>query len=148
MEQVKYFTEDDLQYGKSGSTLQGTVECSFYDLQCMFGKPTFEGKGDNITTEFIVNYTAEGELAEDGYPDEEDMGQFRLYDWYYSRHFGDDHKVINWNIGGNSYEDEDYFRIAHKLFEETDIRYGFDFDEPCISTDKFIEVDYLLKEAA
>jgi len=135
---IKFEAEEDMTYAKSRSSKLSTVECSFYDLQCMFGKPAFEGKGDNITTEFLVNYEA---YISDEMGVEEIMGQFRLYDWYYSRDFNDDYKDITWNIGGNSFEDEEHFRIALKLFQDTDIRYGSSYPEPCIATEEYIEIN-------
>ena len=42
--------------GYSGTSLQGSIQASFADLKEMFGEPAFEGIGDKITTEFVIDY--------------------------------------------------------------------------------------------
>ena len=51
--------------GSAGGSLQSSITASFYELEHMFGAPAFEGKGDKITTEFVVDfeyYDAWGDL--------------------------------------------------------------------------------------
>ena len=105
---------------RSGSHKVGEITASFYDLQEMFGKPFFEGKGDNVTTEFAVDY--------EWYDNDEDSkyGGFVLYDWHYGRDFSDDTKKITWNIGGQGFDDSYAASLALKLFEKTDVRYAYD----------------------
>lgn len=105
---------------RSGSHKVGEITASFYDLQEMFGEPFFEGKGDNVTTEFAIDY--------EWYDNDEDSkyGGFVLYDWHYGRDFSDGTKKITWNIGGQGFDDSYAASLALKLFEKTDIRYGYD----------------------
>ena len=86
----------------------------------MFGEPFFEGKGDNVTTEFAVDY--------EWYDNDEDSkyGGFVLYDWHYGRDFSDDTKKITWNIGGQGFDDSYAASLARKRFEKTDVRYAYD----------------------
>ena len=101
----------------AGTCKQGEIEASFADLEEMFGEPAFEGKGDKITTEFVIDY-------EYLYPitGEYEYGQFCLYDWRYARDFNDDYKKITWNIGGKGFMDSLIAGHAMMLFEKTDIR--------------------------
>ena len=41
--------------GYSGTSLRGSIH-SFADLKEMFGEPAYEGIGDKITTEFVIDY--------------------------------------------------------------------------------------------
>ena len=110
--------------GSAGGHLQSSITASFYDLEQMFGTPAFEGKGDKITTEFVVDfkyYDAWGDL---------EMGTFSLYDWHYARNFGDDSEQITWNVGGPYYTSGLAADFAMKIFNETDVRYGD--DEACL----------------
>jgi len=121
---------------KSGSHKVGELTASYADLCEMFGEPFFEGKGDNVTTEFAVDY--------EWYDNEEDSkyGGFVLYDWYYGRDFNDDYKEITWNIGGRGFDDSYAASLALKLFEKTDIRYSY--DEPnaaCLAHAEWHELD-------
>lgn len=116
METVKY-TKGDLITGGCGS-LKGTIDASFYDLESMFGKPVYEGIGDKITTEFSVNYEA---TEEDG---NVMTGNFRVYDWYYSRNLNDSSVSTTWNIGGKDMLDYEAARQAMSQYEDTDIRYS------------------------
>ena len=105
---------------RSGSSKVGEITASFADLKEMFGEPFFEGKGDKVTTEFAVDY--------EWYDNDEDSkyGGFVLYDWHYGRDFSDGTKKITWNIGGQGFDDSYAASLALKLFEKTDIRYGYD----------------------
>ena len=87
---------DQDQGGACGTSRKGDINASFADLKELLGEPTFEGKGDKITTEWVVNW-------KDDHNDE--RGIFTLYDWHYARNFGNDYEVIQWNIGGNNYND-------------------------------------------
>ena len=121
---------------RAGQSKVGSITASFYDLSQMFGKPAFEGKGDNITTEFIVDY----EWYDND--DEPTTGGFVLYDWYYGRDFNNDSKEITWNIGGQGFDDSYAASLALKLFEKTDIRYSY--DEPnaaCLAHAEWHELD-------
>lgn len=137
---IRMTTEEDMSLVRGGGHKLGTIKMSFSDLRTMFGDPTFEGKGDNITTEFVVDYT-----HFDNYGDWSG-GEFTLYDWYYTRDFNDDYTEIEWNIGGKCFDDEMACLTAVRMFKETDIRYAFDRGEPCLSTGEWIKVD--LKEVA
>ena len=113
------------EYGTAGGSLQGSLFASFAHLREMFGDPAFEGKGDNITTEFVIDY--------EWYDNDEDVeyGSFSLYDWHYGRDFADDYKVIKWNIGGKGFSDSYAATLAQKLFEKTDIRCAH--DDACLA---------------
>ena len=80
----------------------------------MFGKPAFEGIGDKITTEFIIEYQVNDSEGESKY------GTFTLYDWYFARNLNNDYEKTFWNVGGNNYEDSFAADLSLKLFEETD----------------------------
>ena len=115
--------------GTAGGCLQGSIEASYYELVEMFGKPAFEGKGDNITTEFVVDYQyydAWGDL---------ETGTFSLYDWHYGRDFANNAKEITWNVGGPYYTSSLAADFAMKIFRETDVRYGD--EEACLADFKF-----------
>jgi len=119
----------------SGGSLKGSIMASFADLKEMFGEPAFEGKGDKITTEFVIDY----EWYDND--EESEMGNFTLYDWRYGRDFNDDYKVIEWNIGGGCFNDGYVPSIALKLFEKTDIRYGR--DDACLAHAQWHQLDGL-----
>lgn len=104
-----------------GGSRQGTIEASFADLREMFGDPAFEGKGDNITTEFVIDVE-----YRDGIDDDTQRDSFCLYDWGYARDFGDDYKVITWNVGGKGFMSSLYASKALEIFEKTDVRYGLE----------------------
>jgi len=115
--------------GTAGGSLQGSISASFYELEQMFGTPAFEGKGDKITTEFVVDfeyYDAWGDL---------EMGTFSLYDWHYARNFNDDSEEITWNVGGPYYTCSLAADFAMKIFRETDVRYGD--EEACLANYDF-----------
>lgn len=100
--------------GASGTSRQGQIEASYNDLVRMFGKPAFEGIGDKITTEFIIEYQVNDSEGESKY------GTFTLYDWYFARNLNNDYEKTFWNVGGNNYEDSFAADLSLKLFEETD----------------------------
>lgn len=100
--------------GASGTSRQGQIEASYNDLVRMFGKPAFEGVGDKITTEFIIEYQVSDSEGESKY------GTFTLYDWYFARNLHNDYEKTFWNVGGNGYEDSFAADISLKLFEKTD----------------------------
>ena len=106
--------------GSAGGQRQSSITASFYELEHMFGDPVFEGKGDKITTEFVVDYQyydAWGDL---------EMGTFSLYDWRYGRKFNNDHEEIEWNVGGPYFTCGLAADFALRLFRETDVRYAHD----------------------
>jgi len=100
--------------GASGTSRQGQIKASYNDLVRMFGKPAFEGIGDKITTEFIIEYQVNDSEGESKY------GTFTLYDWYFARNLNNDYEKTFWNVGGNNYEDSFAADLSLKLFEETD----------------------------
>jgi len=102
------------EMGASGTSRQGQIEASYNDLVRMFGKPAFEGIGDKITTEFIIEYQVSDSEGESKY------GTFTLYDWYFARNLNNDYEKTFWNVGGNNYEDSFAADLSLKLFEETD----------------------------
>ena len=115
--------------GSAGGSLQSSITASFFELEHMFGTPAFEGKGDKITTEFVVDfeyYDAWGDL---------ETGTFSLYDWHYGRQFGNDHEEITWNVGGPYYTCGLAADFALKIFRETDVRYGE--DTACLADSTF-----------
>lgn len=79
-----------------GTSLKSNIQASFAALEDLLGKPTFEGKGDKVTTEWIVNWIDEKN---------DERGIFTLYDWCYARNFNNDYEVIQWNVGGNNFDD-------------------------------------------
>ena len=127
-EQVKFERGDRFT---GGGCKKGSIMMSYADLERMFGQPQFEGKGDHITTEFVVNYE-----YLDSYGDLE-TGTFCLYDWGYGRNFGHPGEEIEWNIGGNTFMDGYTPLMAKELFQKTDIAYSL--DQECLTTGKFIE---------
>ena len=57
----KEFDMQTIQYipcesGGNGTSYQGKIMASYYDLVDMFGKPAFEGIGDKVTTEWVIDY--------------------------------------------------------------------------------------------
>lgn len=98
----------------SGTCLQGSMEASYNDLVRMFGEPAYEGIGDKITTEFVIDYQVSDDDGERKY------GTFTLYDWHYARNLNDDYAVTQWNIGGKCFDDVSAADIAQKLFVESD----------------------------
>ena len=98
----------------TGTCLQGSIEASYSDLVRMFGKPAFEGIGDKVTTEFVIDYQVSDGRGESKY------GTFTLYDWHFARNLNDDYAVTKWNVGGRDYDDSYAAELAQKLFEQTD----------------------------
>ena len=102
------------EMGAGGTSRQGQIEASYNDLVRMFGKPAFEGIGDKITTEFIIEYQVGDSEGESKY------GTFTLYDWYFARNLNNDCEKTRWNVGGNNYDDSFAADLSLKLFEKTD----------------------------
>ena len=98
----------------TGTSLQGSIEASYNDLVRMFGKPAYEGIGDKVTTEFVIDYQVSDGRGESKY------GTFTLYDWHFARNLNDDYAVTKWNVGGRDYDDSYAADLAQKLFEQTD----------------------------
>ena len=98
----------------TGTSLQGSIEASYNDLVRMFGKPAYEGIGDKVTTEFVIDYQVSDSEGESKY------GTFTLYDWHFARNLNDDYAVTKWNVGGRGYEDSFAADLSLKLFEKTD----------------------------
>ena len=98
----------------TGTSLQGSIEASYNDLVRMFGKPAYEGIGDKVTTEFVIDYQVSDGRGESKY------GTFTLYDWHFARNLNDDYAVTKWNVGGRSYDDSFAADLAQKIFEKTD----------------------------
>ena len=99
--------------GGSGTSLQGKIFASYADLVEMFGKPMFEGIGDKVTTEWVIDYQVNDDNGEFRY------GTFTLYDWHFARNLHNNYEVTQWNVGGNSYEDSMTADLAQKIFEQT-----------------------------
>ena len=59
--------------GYSGTSLRGSIQASFADLKEMFGEPAYEGIGDKITTEFVIDYQVSNGEGDRKY------GNFTLY---------------------------------------------------------------------
>ena len=97
----------------SGTSLQGKIFASYNDLVDMFGDPAYEGIGDKITTEFVVEYQVRDEEGDSKY------GTFTLYDWHFARDLNDNYAVTQWNVGGRGYDDSSAADIAQKIFEKT-----------------------------
>ena len=93
----------------NGTSRQGQITASFDDLESILGKPVFEGKGDKITTEFVVKWQDH---------DLDQSGLFTLYDWGFSRNFGCPFEQIQWNVGGRSFYDS---IAADALLEKIDV---------------------------
>ena len=98
----------------SGTSLQGSIEASYNDLVRMFGKPAYEGIGDKVTTEFVIDYQVSDSEGESKY------GTFTLYDWHFARNLNDDYAITKWNVGGRGYDDSFAADLAQKIFENTD----------------------------
>ena len=98
----------------TGTSLQGSIEASYNDLVRMFGEPAYEGIGDKVTTEFVIDYQVSDGRGESKY------GTFTLYDWHFARNLNDDYAVTKWNVGGRGYDDSYAADLAQKLFEQTD----------------------------
>ena len=99
--------------GYSGTSLRGSIEASYADLKEMFGKPAYEGIGDKITTEFVIDYQ-----VSDGEGDRK-YGSFSLYDWHFARNLNNDYEVTTWNVGGNDFDDTCAVDLAKDIFKET-----------------------------
>lgn len=104
-----------------GGSLQGEIRASFADLKEMFGEPAFEGIGDKITTEFVIDYEYHDDLIDDTR-----YGGFTLYDWRFGRNLNDDTEEIIWNVGGRNFMDGVAADEAIRIFNDTDTRYGYD----------------------
>lgn len=116
---IKEFDMQTIQFipcnsGTTGTSLQGSIQASYNDLVRMFGKPAYEGIGDKVTTEFIIEYQVSDSEGESKY------GTFTLYDWHFARNLNDDYAVTKWNVGGRGYDDSFAADIAQKIFEKTD----------------------------
>jgi hypothetical protein len=99
--------------GYSGTSLKGSIEASYADLKEMFGKPAYEGIGDKITTEFVIDYQ-----VSDGEGDRK-YGSFSLYDWHFARNLHNDYEVTTWNVGGKDFDDSCAVDLAKDIFQET-----------------------------
>ena len=99
--------------GYSGTSLRGSIQASFADLKEMFGKPAFEGIGDKITTEFVIDYQVSNGEGDRKY------GSFSLYDWHFARNLNNDYEVTTWNVGGNDFDDTCAVDLAKDIFKET-----------------------------
>lgn len=97
----------------SGTSLQGKIFASYNDLVDMFGDPAYEGIGDKITTEFVVEYQVSDDEGDSKY------GTFTLYDWHFARDLTDNYAVTQWNVGGRGYDDSFAADLAQKIFEKT-----------------------------
>ena len=97
----------------SGTSLQGKIFASYNDLVDMFGEPAYEGIGDKITTEFVVEYQVSDDEGDSKY------GTFTLYDWHFARDLTDNYAVTQWNVGGRGYDDSFAADLAQKIFEKT-----------------------------
>ena len=100
--------------GASGTCYQGKIMASYNDLERMFGEPAYEGIGDKVTTEWIIEYQVSDGEGERKY------GTFTLYDWHFARNLHDDYAVTQWNVGGNGYDDATAADLAQSIFKETD----------------------------
>lgn len=99
--------------GGQGTSKRSSLFASTSQLKEMFGDPAFEGIGDKITTDFVIDYQ-----VSDGEGDRK-YGTFTLYDWHMSRNLHDDYAETEWNIGGHSYDDACAADLALKLFKES-----------------------------
>ena len=116
---IKEFNMQTIQFipceeFSSGTSLQGSIEASYNDLVRMFGKPAYEGIGDKVTTEFVIDYQVSDSEGESKY------GTFTLYDWHFARNLNDDYAITKWNVGGRGYDDSFAADLAQKIFENTD----------------------------
>ena len=118
--------------GASGTSLQGKIFASYNDLERMFGKPAYEGIGDKVTTEWIIEYQVSDGDGERKY------GTFTLYDWHFARNLHDNYAVTQWNVGGNSYEDSMTADLAVKIFAETDESLVYAKLHPLAEEDEFL----------
>ena len=122
-EQVMFIPCEDCH---GGGSKQGTIRASFADLREMFGEPAFEGKGDNITTEFVLDIE-----YWDGFDEDRQCDSVCLYDWGYGRNFGNDYEEIDWNVGGKGFMASLYIDKALEIFNKTDVRYAH--EEACLA---------------
>ena len=99
--------------GANGTSYQGKIMASYNDLERMFGEPAYEGIGDKITTEFVVEYQVSDDEGDSKY------GTFTLYDWHFARDLTDNYAVTQWNVGGKGYDDSFAADLAQKIFEKT-----------------------------
>ena len=98
--------------GYSGTSLRGSIQASFADLKEMFGEPAYEGIGDKITTEFVIDYQV-------GDGEDSKYGNFTLYDWHFARNLNNDYGVTTWNVGGGDFDDSCAADLALDIFKET-----------------------------
>ena len=118
--------------GASGTCRQGQIHASYEALESMFGKPAYEGIGDKITTEWIIEYQVSDDKGESKY------GTFTLYDWHFARNLHDNYAVTQWNVGGNSYEDSMTADLALKIFDETNDSLVYAKQHQLTEEDEFI----------
>ena len=112
-----------------GSTLKTTLKSSVANLKEMFGEPAFEGYGDFVTTEFVIDYEYYDKDNEGT-----EYGQFTIYDWGYLRDFKNDYETISWHVGGKHGFDGIAAESAIRIFNNTDVRYGYDQSVLCHAT--------------
>ena len=98
--------------GGSGTSYQGKIMASYYDLVDMFGKPAFEGIGDKVTTQWVIDYQVSDGEGERKY------GVFTLYDWRFARDLNNNSAITEWNVGGNGYDASTAADIACQLFAD------------------------------
>ena len=107
--------ENDESANVNGTSLQGYINESYYNLVDVFGEPTYkaEEKGgfDKVWTEWTLTFKILDEDADD--PDDWEYVTATIYDWKEegpsaSRQSGS----YQWHVGGKSYMAEDVIQKA------------------------------------
>ena len=107
--------ENDESAFRSGSSLQGYVSASQYNLIDVFGEPTITTPSgdDKVHTEWVLAIKVLDDDATD--PDDWEKVYVRIYDWKeQGPEVARQASKYRWHIGGNSYMAQDVVDQAIK----------------------------------
>jgi hypothetical protein len=106
----------------NGSSLQGHITESYYNLIDVFGEPTYTTASgdDKVHTEWVLRFKCIEKDATD--PDDWEIIYATIYDWKEAGpQVARQASTYRWNIGGNSYMADD---VVAKAIEEHFSRNG------------------------
>ena len=107
--------ENDESAFRSGSSLQGYVSASYYNLIDVFGEPTISTPSgdDKVHTEWMLGIKVLDDDAES--PDDWEKIYVRIYDWKeQGPEVARQSSQYRWHIGGKSYMADDVVHQAIK----------------------------------
>ena len=97
----------------NGSSLQGYINESYYNLVDVFGEPTYSTPGDKVHTEWVLRFKVIEKDATD--PDDWEIIHATIYDWKEeSPETARQATQYRWHVGGKSYMSEDVVTQAIK----------------------------------